>query len=562
MADYVGITPTHGPFFDFAQRALNASNHIEEPTVMSLRVLILQLWAISAVRGPALSMVLLSQALHQMFALELDHEPPKEMAAAERADRLYLYHTLVIIDWFSAGNIKRSYTIREESIKHPYLFKRRPLHERLNGDDPLISQHQWLKLELARLNRRGADRSAMSEAEAYKVTIELQHELDELFMLLPAEYHMEADSKIEALDSNFFKRLGILVALSTQLINLHKQYYIQGWQEAGYRTSRDICFTSARRICSLFKKVFSYDLPMDNIMNLETVDVQASMVSRQKTVSRLWFMSHASVSACLLLQHHYALMDTHPEAAGPNAEQVKREIVEDLCITKRLFLAISPYSQIARAGVAVLTKPDMPMQVQEEDGQACINRAEFESSHDDEATRKRRAKLAMDLQSIIDIDTTTASKLGASRRASSEAGLHNDYQHIYSRPNRVGSTSAVDHIQSKSALPGLTTPRGVASMSEMEALLQSTLSTDLYTGLPLAPEVSFQRQSDRIGLTQPYLPSGMLGPSPSHSNTIVQHSSGHQGTQGNHYDDNVSVMVNNSHHIHPSSREAHPSNWF
>lgn len=562
MAKQKATRPAYEPFFDGAQRALNASNPFEEPTLMSVRVLILQLWSVSAVRGPAVGAVLLAQATHQMYALELDVEPPSSMPEAERADRLHLFHCLVIMDWFSAGTIKRSYTIREEPLKHPYMFTRKRLRDRLATLEPPFTPHQWLKLELARLNRRGADRSAMSETDAYNATIEIQQELDDLYMSLPPEYDSELTSEKEVLDTASFHRLGVLVGISTQLISLHKRYYIQGWLDSNYRTSRDICFTSARRTCSLFRKVFSYNMPVHQIMKMDMAQVQATLEKRQKFTSRLWFMAHASVGASLLLQHHYALMEVHPSVAGPNADRVRSEIVEDLRITKRLLLALSSHSQIARSGVAVLTKPGMATGLKEDVSQSGGSGGPRE--YEDEVTRKRRANLAMDLHSITDIDTFTP------RRVKRRSG--NETQNSSQSDLKSCTSMAPPSNQSPKDGCGLhtlntdtssSTPQSSArnELAEMEALLQSTLSTDLYTGLPLAPEVSFQRQADRIGGTQPYLPSGLLGgPSSSFATALMNSLEGmggaSYGSAGNGY------LPHSANQVLQPNGESHATSWF
>jgi hypothetical protein len=498
---------------------------------MSLRFLTLQLWSIFAIRGPSVGTVLMAQAVHQMYALELDVEPPASMPAAERADRLNLFHSLVIMDWFSAGTIKRSYYIREEPLKHPYMFSQKRLPDRLETLEPPLTPHQWLKLELARLNRRGADRSGMSETDAYNTTIEIQREFDDLYMSLPPEYDAELTREREVLDSASFHRLGIMVAMSTQLISLHKRYYIQGWLDPAYRTSRDICFTSARRICSLFRKVFSYNISVQEIMTMEISEVQAVLEKRQKLTSRLWFMAHASVGASLLLQHHYALMEAHPSAVGPNPDKVRIEIVEDLRVTKRLLQALSSRSQIAKSGVEVLTKPDTASQCFGDTN----NKKESPREEVDEVTRKRRANLAMDLQSITDIDTFSPRRVkrrsGHDYISSGASSSQSNFKTSMGPPSQHASPLNAQPKTYSTPSPSVSTSNNTNNnggssanvrmeMAEMEALLQSALSTDLYTGLPLAPEVSFQRQADRIGGTQPYLPSGLLGTLSPYSNNF------------------------------------------
>lgn len=493
----IGVSNAAGVFLDSAQKAFNASNPFEEPTILSVRFLILQFWAISIVRGLGPGMGLMAQAIHQMFALELDQEPPESMPAAERTDRIRLFHCMAVIDWFTAGSAKRTYTIREEPNKHPYLFGPKRLRDRFNSSDEIIQSHQWLKLDLARLNRRAVERSAMTETDAYNATIDIQQELDDFYVNLPSRYNIDLITELKEVNATYIERLGIPLSLSTQLISLHKRYYIQGWLDPAYRASRDICFASARRVCSIFRKALSPYLPIQDVMKMDISQAQACLEKRQNVISRLWFLSHSSVGACLLLQHHYALMEAYPSVAGPNTEQVRAEIDEDIRISKRLLLVLSPYSKIAKSGLAQLTKPETVKQAQEEVVLVSQKGGGISNQNEemDEATRQRRAKLAMDLQSITDIDT-----FGPSKSKKTQDNGHDQVRSGFNGGQQYSNqSSSIPTSQSLGDL-GMTSENLRDEVAEMQALLQSTFSTDLYTGLPLAPEISFQRQTDRTNV--------------------------------------------------------------
>jgi hypothetical protein len=578
VARLVGLSPAYGPFFDAAQRALSATNPFDEPTLMSFRALILLIWAIGCVRGPSSGNAVQAMTVSQLQALELDIEPSPSMPKAQARDRIRLFHTFIVMDWFGAGTVKRSYYMREEPIKHPYLFARQNVKEGLSEKDGFLLPDMWLKLEVARINRRAADRAAMTEEEAYSTTLQLQEELDEIFSDLPPEFENEIHVDTKELDVPRFHRLAVLMLVANQLINLHKRYYIQGWLNPVFRTSRDICFSSARRICLLFRKTFSHAVPMDTLMTLDAEQMKRVMDGRQKLTSKLWYFAHSSVGACLLLQHHYALMDVHPEAAGPNADQVRAEIIDDLRYTRRLLLAMSTRSQIARSGIAVLARPEL----------ACSGGAEASNfNHPDtlhhpsrhisgaydpdgsigDEDSARRAELAKDLQSITDHDSfatkrfkmhgndsflsfrsrrhhrpTNSSEIGTGTTpqstgtpGSSNHSLMNVSQSAANQNNKFGVTNGEDSQQAHSQFtlpikPQARTPTNSsaqksvpvqtngmnnlssAQLSDMEAFLESALSTDFTTGLPVAPEVSFERSADRIGGTQPFASSGVMRP--------------------------------------------------
>lgn len=577
----VGLSPAYGPFFDSAQRALWATNPFDEPTLMSYRVLVLLVWAIGCVRGPSSGNAVQAMTLSQLQALELDIEPAASMPKAQARDRIRLFHTFVVMDWFGAGTVKRNYYMREEPIKHPYLFARQNVKEGLSEKDGFLLPDMWLKLEVARINRRAADRSAMTEEEAYSTTLQLQEELDEIFSDLPPEFENEIHNDTRELDVPRFHRLAVLMLVANQLINLHKRYYIQGWLNPVFRTSRDICFSSARRICLLFRRTFSHAIPMDTLMTLDAEQMKKIMEGRQKLTSKLWYFAHSSVGACLLLQHHYALMDVHPEAAGPNAEKVRAEIIDDLRYTRRLLLAMSTRSQIARSGIAVLARPEL----------ACSGGVEASNfSHGDtihhpsrhasgtydpdgsvgDEESARRAELAKDLQSITDHDSfatkrfkmhgndsflsfrsrrhhkpTSSSEMGTGTTpqsvgtpGSSNSGVNvsqgaNGQRYKSGASNgeesQLSSSKFTVPFKPQARIPGSIAqksnpvdPNGFnngnahnlssAQLSDMEAFLESALSTDFTTGLPVAPEVSFERSADRIGGTQPFASNGVMRP--------------------------------------------------
>jgi hypothetical protein len=551
VAKEVGVSPLYPLFFDASQRALNASNPFEDPTLCSLRVLMLLCWGLASVRGLSASVALLSLSVNQMYALGLDVEPPPSMQKAKARDRIRLFHTLVTMDWLGAGTMKKSYLIREEPVKHPLMFGRQNIKDGLSDKDGVMLPDMWLKLELARINRRAVDRTAMNEEDAYHATLTLQQELDEVFSDLPQDFEAELFVDRTEFDIAPLHRLAVLMMVANQLINLHKRYYIQGWLDPVYRTSRDICFSSARRTCLITRKMFNFIVPVDKLMAMDLDQVNKVMDGKQSLSARLWFFAHSSVGACLLLQHHYALMEVHPDAAGPNAEKVRKEIIDDLRITRRVLMAMSARSQVAKSGMDVLARPELTCSGGAQANEYPHPYSEGQRAVESEEDLTTRADLTKDLQSITDHDTfaTKRFKVSASdstlsyrgrrqHRASHSndgpsqiitprstsgtptsasqsiqgfphggqqpqqyrAGSVNGGQAELGRPTTQFAMPGQPHMQQKQPQQGAW-PNHNMPLSEMEALLESALSTDLNTGLPLPPEASFERQADRIGGT-------------------------------------------------------------
>lgn len=539
---HVGSSPAHGFFLDASQRVLAASNPFEEPTLCSLRVLLLQSWSISCVRALGIGQSILASAAYVMYSLGLDVEPPATMPLAQRRDRVRLFHSLALLDWFGAGTSKKSYLVREEPHKHPYLFGRRNFRDGMeNDEESFILPDMWVKLEMARINRRAADRTAMPEEEAYATTLQLQEELNEIVADLPPEFEAEVEMEREHLDHAALHRIAVLAMVANQLISLHKRYYIQGWLDPKYESSRHICFTSARRICLLFRKLFSYNIPINVVMTMDMSQIHRLMDTRQKFNSRLWFFAYTCVGACLLLQHHYALMDVHPHAAGPNADQVRADVFEDLRITRRILLALSARSEVARSGVMMLSRPILPCSKDKSSNSIAIHdpTQRHEGENEDVASRKRQADLAQDLRSITEVDSFASKRI----KMHGEEGM-NMYRKRHNR-----SSGSNDPHYNTSATPTSSTPQSVGGgynnrpsiipqnskmpiqslqgqddasggggnagssnfdYAALEALLESTLSTDIGIGAPLAPEQSFERQADRMGANHTFLPNMLL----------------------------------------------------
>lgn len=132
-----------GYFFEASTRAFNASAPFDEPTLDSIRILILHCWFTMCFRSTHVGAAVLSMALSQMQALELDFEPPPSMPRKQAVDRLNLFVSLACLDWTSCISFKRSYSLQEEPVKMPYLFGERTLSfKNYDEEHELVNLHR------------------------------------------------------------------------------------------------------------------------------------------------------------------------------------------------------------------------------------------------------------------------------------------------------------------------------------------------------------------------------------------------------------------------------------
>ncbi len=126
---------------------------------------------LSALKGPAVGSAMMANICFMAYALQLDIEPPETLPLDERKDRIGLFATLCISDWFSAGNVKRSYLIDRPTPVYPRcLVLMRTMNE-------LVSVPIRYKLKLSDVARRASRRIHMNEDEAYEFTKQLHQEV-------------------------------------------------------------------------------------------------------------------------------------------------------------------------------------------------------------------------------------------------------------------------------------------------------------------------------------------------------------------------------------------------
>ncbi|KAI3483503.1 hypothetical protein L1887_53634 [Cichorium endivia] len=175
-------------FLDAAQHALSMLDIYEELHIDNVRTMILLSSCLSALKGPAVGSAMIANICFMAYALQLDVEPPKTLPFEERKDRISLFATICIQDWFSAGNVKRSYMIDPANTSLPSLF----------GPDAdtndIIAVPMRYKLKLSDVSRRASHRIRMSEDEAYEFTKQLHQEVVAIEASIPE--HLRFDESL------------------------------------------------------------------------------------------------------------------------------------------------------------------------------------------------------------------------------------------------------------------------------------------------------------------------------------------------------------------------------
>ncbi|EST04814.2 Zn(2)-C6 fungal-type DNA-binding domain protein [Kalmanozyma brasiliensis GHG001] len=343
-------------FLDAAQHALTVLDIYEELHVDNVRTMVLLSSCMSALKGPAVGAAMMANICFMAYALQLDVEPSETLPLDERKDRIGLFATLCISDWFSAGNVKRSYIIDPANTSMPSLF----------GPDAhnseLVSTHLQYKLKLSDVARRASHRIRMSEDEAYEFTKQLHQEVVAIEASIPEHLRFD-DSLIDLQDSDnqeTWQRSAMALAVQMQLLTLHKRFYVQSWSNPKYKESRDISFAASMLIIKVFRNAFKWFTPRENA----TIDEQRAMIgegmrTQHKSVSRLWFFAQMSIIASLVLIHFVSMLDTHPqESCDWDSSELRAQITDDLKFVRLLLQALSSKSKLAMDGARAIQPPE------------------------------------------------------------------------------------------------------------------------------------------------------------------------------------------------------------
>ncbi|GAC94477.1 hypothetical protein PHSY_002049 [Pseudozyma hubeiensis SY62] len=344
-------------FLDAAQHALTVLDIYEELHIDNVRTMVLLSSCLSALKGPAVGSAMMANICFMAYALQLDVEPPESMPVDERKDRIGLFATLCIQDWFSAGNVKRSYIIDPANTSLPSLF----------GPDAhnneMVSLPMRYKIKLSDVARRASHRIRMSEDEAYEFTKQLHQEVVAIEAGIPEHLRFD-DSLIDSADDpdnpERWHRSAMALAVQMQLLTLHKRFYVQSWTNPKYKESRDISFAASMLIIKVFRNAFKWFTPRENA----TLDEQRAVISegmrtQHNSVSRLWFFAQMSIIASLVLIHFVSMLDTHPqESCDWDSSELRAQITDDLKFVRLLLQALSSKSKLAMDGARAIQPPE------------------------------------------------------------------------------------------------------------------------------------------------------------------------------------------------------------
>lgn len=343
-------------FLDAAQHALSVLDIYEELHIDNVRTMVLLSSCLSALKGPAVGSAMMANICFMAYALQLDVEPSESLPFDERKDRINLFATLCINDWFSAGNVKRSYLIDPANTSLPSLF----------GPDAhkneMVPVPMRIKLKLSDVARRASHRIRMNEDEAYEFTKQLHQEVVAIESAIPEHLRFD-ESLIDSDDPDNperWHRSAMALAVQMQLLTLHKRFYVQSWTNPKYKESRDISFAASMLIIKVFRNAFKWFTPRENA----TLDEQRAMIgegmrTQYNSVSRLWFFAQMSIISSLVLIHFVSMLDTHPqESCDWDSSELRAQITDDLKFVRLLLQALSSKSKLAMDGARAIQPPE------------------------------------------------------------------------------------------------------------------------------------------------------------------------------------------------------------
>lgn len=341
-------------FLDASQHALSVLDIYEDMHIDNVRAMMMISTCLNALKGPTVGSAMMANIYFMAYALQMDVEPSESLPYEERKDRINLFATLCISDWFSAGNVKRSYTIDPANTSLPSLFG--------PGADKneMVPLPMRFKLKLSDISRRASHRMRMSEEEAYHLTKQLHHEVVTIEANMPE--HLRFDESLIGVDDNpeRWHRSAMALAIQMQLLTLHKRFYVQSWTDSKYKESRDISFAASMLIIKIFRNAFKWFNPREN----STLDEQRALIGegmrkQRNSVSRLWFFAQMSIISSLVLIHFVSMLDTHPqEACDWDSSELRAQITDDLKFVRLLLQALSSKSKLALDGARAIQPPE------------------------------------------------------------------------------------------------------------------------------------------------------------------------------------------------------------
>ena len=311
---------------------------LDEPNINFVIIMVTLVCCLGFSRSPGMVSCLIGHAVQVAFLLDMDVEPPPDMPFEEASRSVQLYCVLCTQDWFATMTIKRYPLIPFDKERFPSIFGTTEQRSKY------LSPYQQLKLKLAHLYCRSSP-LMMPRAENYAYICQLHDEAMEILSVLPSMWPSTSDHAVNMFETseNLHRMIG-LGAVHYLLLRIHLPFYMRGWNDSNYVTSRETCYSSARSLLHLFRQAFSW-----KVGKSQNGDPSETLVPDDVSVpARMWYFSHWCTAAALLLLKHLAMLH---ERSGQQSWDYEREcIVVDLCIMSRLFQYLSSISSFAREG--------------------------------------------------------------------------------------------------------------------------------------------------------------------------------------------------------------------
>ena len=311
---------------------------LDEPNINFVIIMVTLVCCLSFSRSPGMASCLIGHAVQVAFLLDMDVEPPPDMPFEEASRSVQLYCVLCTQDWFATMSIKRYPLIPFDKERFPSIFGTTEQRSKY------LTPYQQLKFKLAHLYCRSSP-LMMPRAENYAYIRQLHDEAMEILSVLPSMWPCTSDRAISMFESseNLHRMIG-LGAAHYLLLRIHLPFYMRGWNDSTYVTSRETCYSSARSLLHLFRQAFSW-----KVGKPQNGDPSETLVPDDVSVpARMWYFSHWCTAAALLLLKHLTMLN---ERSGQQSWDHEREcIVVDLCIMSRLFQYLSSISSFAREG--------------------------------------------------------------------------------------------------------------------------------------------------------------------------------------------------------------------
>ena len=169
-----------------------------------------------------------------------------------------------------------------------------------------------IKFEMGRILRKASERALMPDEDAFTLTMQLQEQFESVRRTIPAELRsLTPKEDAEGNDQLAWRKVVLQAVGDWLILALHRRYYVPGWLDPRYRTSRDLCFTCASGFLSLFaavleKKFFSLEeiKIVNSRKDKKDHPLMLKLAAMQSAIGRISSLARLASSSALLLQHH------------------------------------------------------------------------------------------------------------------------------------------------------------------------------------------------------------------------------------------------------------------